>query len=859
MPKSVADAAKLALCSRSDDKGRRMMFRRARALLLVMLTEDVNWDSLTDPERKTLCLGVKLRDWEQFEETVEACKERGLLRMRLGKTFKYVTPAILAREVIKLLLVPPPGGRESCGPSLREHARRFLYGFYQTLERLGLEPSVLADLATPIMRELETALRAPDAFGRNGISEAELDFAVRHQSEHVGRVLARWVAREPLVSLRERTDIRRTLIYALEELRRLPSCFPHVEAALFRLACAENEVFGNNATALWQSLFTRNVHQPDGDQWGLLRERCLQGEVAARLIALGGVRAGLLSRYRVPPRRSFPDDRPAPSHAEGLQRYHRAGWRLLVNCMTDADARVRALAGEIAAECLAGAVTVGLVADVSAMLVVVVATLDEPTRRKLRDAFGRVDIRRLEQSETSAWHLLGVALQPNSFGERLRQQVGTWAGAADEDDEVAQDRALAREGLAPPEKLLLHEIAWLSSADAVRRVSFAIAVGMEDAQRISCDALLDLGRRERAAAELLSAYFLGWQQAGREAEVDALLPSLAAEPVLVEAVALTIWRLGASDTRIELLLDLMDRDVLADQVFRAFTLGAWDRDASDAALERVVEALLRRGSPHARELAMTLVVNRLWRLVPRARSWPPQLVQTLRRWRPVLEQCLRATAPHELSGGTGSLWQRGAKLLLKAGGNVGEIALLGLTTSSSTWRIGHPAWQALADAAEQDADAAWSALVTAHARAEPRLEDELAMGLQHHHITRWFDPETVIEWIGRGAARATWIARGVSMPLDEDLPALARALLIRFGPRSDVAVILGAALGSASGRVLRPSLADFYRAQIEKARHWSTDSHPHVRDWAAALLGALEKGYEYHLAYEEHERSRWAS
>lgn len=861
VPRNVADAAKLALCSSRDGEWRRTMFRRARALLLVMLTENDDGDSLNDEERKALCLWVKLRDWEEFEHTVEECKERGLLRMRRGRFFKYVTPAILGREVAKMLLVPSPGGGPApCGPDLRKHARRFLHGLYQILERLGLDPSVLADLAAPIARDLESAQPLGlDILGRTGISEAELDFAVRHQPEQVGRVLARWIAREPLDSLRERTGMRRTLISALETLSKRPSCFSHAEAALFRLACAENEVFSYNATALWQSLFTGNVHQPADDHWGLLRERCLQGEVAARLIALGGVRAGLLSRYRVAPRRSFPEERPVRSHAEDLQSYHREGWRLLVDCMGDDDSGVVARAGEIAAEALAGAVTVGLAAEVAAMLDGLVPALDEPTRRKLRDAFGRIDTRRLETSEADVWHLLGAALQPNSFGERLRQQVGSWTGAADADDEVAQDRALAREGLAPPNRPLLSEIEWLASADAVRRGSFVTAVAMEDVERVACDVLIDRARRDPDAAELLAAYCFGWQRAGREAEVDALLPALAAEPALAEALALTIWRLGASNGRVELLLDLIARDVLTDQVFRAFTLDAWDRDVSDAVLQRVVEALLGCGSPRAHELAMTLVVNRLWRLAPRDDSWPPELAQTLRRWQPVLEQCLRATAPHELSGGTGSLWQRGAYFLRKAGGNVAEIALLGLTTSSSPWRLGDSAWEALADAAEHDAGAAWSALVAAEAHAGPALADALAMGLRHHHITRWLDAETVMRWIGRRVDRATWMARAVSMHIGHELPALARALLVRFGPNSEVAAVLGAVFQSTSGSALVPSATYFYRARIEQTRHWSTDSHPHVRDWAAALLGALEKGYEYHLAYEEHERSRWAS
>jgi hypothetical protein len=858
MPRTVADAARLALCSNSDASRRDTMYRRARALLLVMITEDVNWHRLDDAEREALCRGVKLDDWRQFEREVEACRERGLLRMRL--IFKYVTPAILGREVARMLLVSSDGGgRASCGPDLHRHARRFLPGLYQSLERLRLDASVLADLAEPIVRTLEAA-RLPDldSPGGTGISEAELDFAVRHQPEQVARVLARWIDREPLESLRERTAVRRTLIRALQELHRRPSCFLEAEAALFRLACAENEIFGNNATALWQSLFTGNVHQPVDVQWELLRERCLQGEVAERLIALGGIRAGLLSRDRVAPRRSFPDDRLAHFNVD-LHSYHREGWRLLADCMAASDAGVVAHAGEIAAECLAGAVNVGLAAEVAAMLDAVVAVLDELTRRKLREAFSCIDTRRLETSEVEVWHVLGAALQPNSFGERLRQQVGSWIDPADADEVVAQDRALAREGLTPPEMPLLHEIAWLCSADAVRRASFTLVVGMEDVERVAGDALIDRARSDRAAAELLSAYLVGWQRAGREAEVDGLLAALAAEPALAEAVALTIGRLGASDARIDLLLDVIARNVLTDHVFRAFTLGAWDWDVSDAALQRVVETLLGCGSLHAREVAMILIVNRLWRLAPRERPWPPELEQALRRWQPVLEQCLRGTAPHDLSGKTGSLWQRGARLLREMGGNVAEIALLGLTTSSSPGRLGHPAWTALADAAEHDAGAVWSALVAAEAHAGPALADALAMGLRHHHVTRWLDAEAVRHWIGRRADRATWMARAVSMHLGHELPALARALLVRFGPNSEVAAVLGAVFQSTYGRALVPSATYFYRHRIEQTRQWSTDSHPYVRDWAAKLLGALEERYEYHLAYEEHERRRWTS
>jgi hypothetical protein len=166
------------------------------------------------------------------------------------------------------------------------------------------------------------------------------------------------------------------------------------------------------------------------------------------------------------------------------------------------------------------------------------------------------------------------------------------------------------------------------------------------------------------------------------------------------------------------------------------------------------------------------------------------------------------------------------------------------------------AWSLLQTCAEQDPAATW-AEVSPRLEANDRKALSFAMGLASHGITRHLSTPDVLAWVGHNSARAYLVAQMVSMHDGPELPPLARELVIRFGPDAPCARVLAAHVHSTPGMVA--SLADFTGRQLERARRWREDAHPHVRVWVDQVLSTLERSYDLHAADEEYERRRWGT
>ena len=83
------------------------------------------------------------------------------------------------------------------------------------------------------------------------------------------------------------------------------------------------------------------------------------------------------------------------------------------------------------------------------------------------------------------------------------------------------------------------------------------------------------------------------------------------------------------------------------------------------------------------------------------------------------------------------------------------------------------------------------------------------------------------------------------------LSALARELIIAFGPQSPAAHELAARAHSTPGVV--NSLAGFHKSQMENARAWAQDPNASVAEWAKEVAKDVEALYESEAAREEFE------
>ncbi|WP_148314143.1 hypothetical protein [Sorangium cellulosum] len=411
-------------------------------------------------------------------------------------------------------------------------------------------------------------------------------------------------------------------------------------------------------------------------------------------------------------------------------------------------------------------------------------------------------------------------------------------------DEETLDEALAREGLSPPEHIL-EALGWLETEEAVRSIPFLTALGRVDGEGVLVASLLERAQRGRSpAADALAAYLRGWKESGREVAVDSLLRSHRGDPRLAGATALAVYRVGATDERVGWIVSDLRAGRLSDDVLRVFSFGGWDASVSDAALEELLPALLERGSRAALVVALWLVVHRQKAQSPASTRWREPLLRTLGR-----------LADGDLNGLTQGVWEEGALELVKMDQVASALALVLQAMRARRGRGGSFGWEVLQACVERDPVATFRAVAAL-------LEEDFssayawALDLRYYGLSERFPVQAVLDWVGRSVQRAALAVELCNLD-EEELPALARALLGRFGPDSAVASALAGRAHSTPHLVT--SLAEFTADQERLAQRWAEDADPRVRRWAEDLLASLARSHEHHAAHEEHERRRWGT
>jgi len=854
---SAADAAKMALASRTETNNLEserynLALDRARCLVIAMLTEHLDWDSISPTDRAGLLQAVGLDTWRRLEDLAFGCVRRGILRMRLKHRYKYVTPLVLGREVLLMLSFPPDDEpRSPLDRAIREHAAKFIPMFYELLNRLDIGSErggqALAAIANRVLSEVQSGDDIA-VLTRGTLQGPPLRFAVRCEPRRTAAVLRQLIEATPVETLRELESVRRDLVWALESLSRRRTGFGDAEAALFRLACAENEAYGNNATAVWGSLFSvelNSTYCPLGERLQLLRFRCTQGDSAVRLVGLSGIPHAISAH--IVGYGGDPQDGPHESLTRQQARAARVdAWELLLELTSDVLPEVAERAQKLAIENLRDAARTDLGGDVAQMMIKRVASFDAKAMLALREKIVHVDAYDHEWIETdpeaqASWMRLKVVTAPQSYSERLRQRVGTWSRGGDEEEDDAGIGALAAEAAHEPE-VLMAEMDWLDSSVAVRAPLFFVALGKSDARGAFLESLLERARGGKAH-DGLSGYLRGWQQSGRASEVDKVLRAMRAEPALAVHMALSIWRMGATEERMTWLTEDIAAGRLTDGAIGALVLGSWELDASDEALRRMVKALLITGTLTAASVGLTLAVRRL-----NARDSIEE------SWSVLIERLLDFLADNPQGGLADYDWGRGGKLLVRTGRL--EVAL-----SLALRVIGHDdmrtsldhGWEVLRACIAQDPRVGWRGFTSLLERRDAHL---LTTTLRFRELGEAFPADEVLAWVGRNEQRAALIAN-LCAPHADDLSPLARGLLIRFGPESRAAGVLESRARFTPRAT--SSLAEFSQKQLRRARSWAKDPHPNVRTWAERVAINSKNDFDVHDAEEEYERRRWGT
>lgn len=830
------DAAALAIAGPKRDYGGNAaawnaeVQRRAKTLLAVILTEGVDWRTLTEDDEEKLSAALGLA-WDDIKDCALVCADRGIIRVRQAWRFKYVTPSNLARLVAcKLLSGPDPPSRR-----IREHVPQLADALYRKLELLGVPPALLGSLADEALAPLTDA-------SLDELARLPLTFLAKQRPAAVARTLRRAIEATSIEVLRASEGIRRNVMFALNHVCRRREGFEDAEAAIFRLALAENETWGNNATGVWKDLFLGALsltHRPFDNRLNILERRLAEGDEASRLLALQGLGHAVGGEGVGP---GYTDDEidgdwPMPTMGEVKLGKERA-WRLLF-ALTE-DELLGHAARELAKTSLWGAAYWGVAELALRGLADRVGTWTEKERAELRETLG--NMQRGGREVSSDVERLTRALEPGTYHGKLLDVVGQWMplGAREASNHFAAerslDRELASEGLAEPEVPLAQELEWLETEEAVRAEAFMLAVGTVDQARRLLRGLISRAEAD-GAKRTLPAYLGGIAEAGGEAEVDALLRSWRSDHLFASHTLLTIWRVGPSDERIGWLTEDIDARRVDASECGILAFGSWSARASPEQMRRLITSLSARDD-------QTTSLAALWIALDDYASVAPTEAGN------VVAELVNRVASGPLTGMGSYKWREACIWLSRHGfaANAVEAAFTAIR-SAEHYGMDADAWAVIQELTVSAPEAVWDGLAQ---MIDDSSDDRYRVVLeaQSHGLSQSLPADRVMDWVGRDQDKALLAALMCDVHHAE-LGALPVALLERFGPESPAARELGARAHSTLSPV--GSLADFAREQLENARTWARDPRAAVAAWGQKMVEQLESSYESHAAEEEYE------
>lgn len=819
----------------------REIVRRSKALLAILLTEGLDWRHLEEDQKQRLGKALGL-SWDEILEAAVVCRNRGIVRERLNWRYRYVTPNNLGRLVADKHLRPP----HDLGQQLRRQVPELLASLYGRLEALEVDRDLLAALADEEIRR----------FQQEGPTKPNVSWhtLAKWRPSATARQLRLLIEATPLEVLRADTVSRRDWVWALEHICRRRSGFEDAEAALFRLALAENETWSNNATGIWTSLFLVAMsltHEPFEPRLAILRERLLAGDSETRLLSLAALKRGVSNEHVGP---SYTDADKVdgewlmPTRKE-YQAGKRACWDLLLQLTAHADGVVASKARQVAIEELRDAVWLGIGTQAMSRLITQVSNWSDQDRGKLRgelDEIRRYDQKRLtgDPELRDSIDKLGAAAAPRTFHDRLMDAVGRWfPGTKDithEEHEIqteALDRTLAIEGIGEGIPLV-QSLAWLDSQEAVRAVPFMTQVGMLDNRRVMVEPLV-----ERAtgggALNTLPAYLWGMARAGAEQEVQELLRRRRDDRRLSLHTLYAVARVGSNNERMAWIADDVRSGRLSPESTGVLRWGSWGTDGSTSAAMKLLDALTETENVIAQLTALDLILSRIAARRDKGKVLEERLLVLIDR-----------LSGKELPSAFDLSWVRACKVAIQKG-----HAELVARAVIETLRAEHgysrsEAWGILAEAASRDAKAVWGAIADV-LEARDSAVFRLSLSMSHSDLLSLIPSALILSWVGDNPRRSMLVAAlctAHEAPLNE----LARKLIIRFGPDSSAARELIARAHSTPGAVWG-GLSVFAKAQLENAKAWAQDGDPNVATWGRTRVKEFEADLERELAREEFE------
>lgn len=754
---------------------------------------------------------------------------------------------------------------------------KFSLDLPESLSEYFNEMVVYAEESKAATKFVKTLLDESGPFGKEPFFKKKVDAEfflalAEANPESALKLLEKIVGEWDIDKLKDFTDGRRQVIWALEKIVVWKPFFIRAANLLLVLAEAENETYSNNASGVFKGLFSPGygpvaaTEASPLERLPVLNEAIKSESKAKRLLAIEACDVALETSHFV---------RSTTHLLQGLKRRpklwmpktwgelfdsYRAVWQLLFNGVDSLKDNERQKAVQIL---LQRSMNVCLYANLSQM---VMDSIDDLARRDYvdkRDVVATaIRVLKFENPDLSEetkqrWITIKENLLGDDYPSRMKRYVGM---ALFEDDEINEDgqlvnitegeiRKLAQESVNASEQLKC-ELPWLVTREAQNGYRFGYELGKAD---IGNKLLAMLIVAHKAAKDNYDVYFLGgYLKALNERSVEAWeiqLDRIAEDEVLYKKIAELTWRSGRSDRAALRVLNLAKKGKLPIRDFEIFRLGGAITSLSESVFKQWMDYLLSFEETEGAQIALELFIFYYLR---EKKTAPPDMIVSLlthvsltksidrhkydanmleHNWADIARKYIDILPP-EFS-----------KILL-------EFILQQFGTDDTIFESHHSQIHNFLSSLIQKMPAhAWE-LISKHLgppfdgrsyHFSRLLKDAALFSIPMDKVFRWVDENV--------EKRAWYLANFVPKTLSTNSNSPARDVLIKYGERKDVRNNLIANYFTESW--MGPE-SDHYKAKLASILQYkATETNPKVLKWVEEYIDALKSHIEKAKIEEE--------
>lgn len=639
---------------------------------------------------------------------------------------------------------------------------------------------------------------------------------------------------------------RRNVIWALESLLRWPTTSMEAAQSLGKLALAENEKVGNNATAIFCQFFHVYLSGTPiayAERLPLLDSLISEGTQESLQLAVSAMSAGLKhDEFRMGGNVDDLSGRPYPP--EWRPNTWGEVWdvrKALISRLMSLTTR-SGLVGQQAREVLIGSVFTlirdGMWSDAIAALANTKPASDSE-RRSMLDATKRIE--RDVGAKLSPEEREKISeIQRNCFDESFSGKLRRWVGKhihADYDLEghtgfnAADAEVQKTAELGYKEGIPDEDLEWLGSREAENAWQFGQRLGELDAGSGYLPKLLRWTQRDINPL-FLAGYLSGQQQSRGSDFREAFLDDLAqTEPLLAFAAT---WRGTPTPRGLKRVLKLIDSGALAPENLGYLAFGGWTNSFSASEIKDLLERLLRGPVQQTLDPAMGIAIRSLQR--------NPDAFGTLES---VLWQMIEVRPQRAWSWEWGQL----AEILTpRDPKRITAIILSFFANPDYLCYADTPEHKALFNAAQLDPKGSWELVAAMLARMDSAAH-RLLLALEESY-GELIPTDVLVEWARGHLPHGPGIAGQMVSIKSGKLPERARTLLRTFEDNKYIQSAIagqlssGSWVGPFSGRV---------KYELEIAEGWARDPDPAVRQFAKGVVNGLKQRLKHQLVREEEE------